>query len=298
MKKITVLLIIIGLMPLLSACVSAKKYKNMAYERGVALADQFNTNKKLEIANEQVATLQKDTTTCQQSYRNLQQKYNDLLRSTSLSAKQLNDEWQNNKAELTEKENKLRKELTEKEKIIAEKENSLKKMQAVLAQKETEQQKLIANLQQALGEFEADELTIQRRNGRVYVSLSEKLLFQSGSADVDYKGRVALGKLAEVINKNANLDVVIEGHTDNVEFKPGPVYKDNWDLSVYRATAIVRILVNRYNVAPIRLVAAGRGDSYPINNNSTENERAQNRRIEIALQPQLNDVYKLLQQNK
>lgn len=148
-------------------------------------------------------------------------------------------------------------------------------------------------LRNALLGFNSDELSMEIRDGKVYVSMSDKLLFRSGSSAMEDKGREALKLLAGVLEKNSDIDILIEVHTDNVPIKTS-VYKDNWDLSVARATSIVRILTNDYKIAPTRLTASGKGEFFPkADNNSTEG-RAINLRTEIILSPKLDELMKLL----
>ncbi len=134
---------------------------------------------------------------------------------------------------------------------------------------------------------------LKARNGKVYVRLSENLLFPSGSAVVNPKGVDALSRLAAVLNLNSDVSVNIEGHTDSIPIRGR--FKDNWDLSTARANAIVRILVNNYKVDPIRVVASGHSYYDPIESNETADGRAKNRRTEIILSPKLDEMYKLLE---
>jgi len=133
------------------------------------------------------------------------------------------------------------------------------------------------------------------KNGKVYVSMQESLLFPSGSAVVNQKGKDALAKLAGVLNTNPDINVEVEGHTDNKPIKTAQ-YPDNWALSVGRATAIARILINDYTVTPARITASGRGEYDPVADNSTDGGRAQNRRTEIILEPKLDDLMMLIRQ--
>ncbi len=149
------------------------------------------------------------------------------------------------------------------------------------------------SLKDALNGFKADELNIEVKNGRIYVSLADKLLFRSGSANIEDKGKEALRTLAAVLAKNPEIDILVEGHTDNLPIKTS-VYKDNWDLSTARATTIVRILSSDYKVTPSRLSASGRGEHYPVADNKTAEGRAKNRRTEIILSPKLDELYKIL----
>ena len=147
----------------------------------------------------------------------------------------------------------------------------------------------------ALLGFEGDGLTITQKNGKVYISLDEQLLFASGSWKVDERGKEALSKLSIALENQTDINVMIEGHTDSIPFGGRGQVKDNWDLSVVRATAIVRILTESSNISAARLIAAGRGEFNPISTNNTREGRSANRRIEIILSPKLDDLYKMLE---
>jgi chemotaxis protein MotB len=146
---------------------------------------------------------------------------------------------------------------------------------------------------EALVGFNSNELTVSIKNGKVYVSLQENLLFPSGSAKVNPKGVQALGKLAAVLNANPDINVEIAGHTDSVPIRSN-LYPDNWALSTARAVSIVRVLVKDYQVDPVRLIASGHSQYDPVQTNSTPEGRMQNRRTDIILSPKLDELYKLL----
>lgn len=145
----------------------------------------------------------------------------------------------------------------------------------------------------ALVSVRAEDLTITERDGKIYVSLSEKLLFASGSAKVDPKGKEALGKLAGVLRSNAEINVMVEGHTDSIPVRSSR-YADNWELSTARAVSIVRLLTDTYSVPPARVEAAGRGQYQPIADNSTSEGRSRNRRTEIILVPKLDELFDIV----
>lgn len=142
-----------------------------------------------------------------------------------------------------------------------------------------------------------DELTVREKDGKVYVAMSDKLLFQSGSARLDKRGEEALGKLAEVLNKQTDIDVFIEGHTDNKPINTVQ-FKDNWDLSVIRATSVVRILIKNYNVNPLQIQPSGRGEYMPVDDNETIEGRSKNRRTEIIMAPKLDKLFQMLQSSE
>jgi len=156
--------------------------------------------------------------------------------------------------------------------------------------------KLKGNLSAALLDFGKGDLTIEQRNGKIYVSLSEQLLFKSSSIQVDPKGVKALNQLAGVLESTPDIHILIEGHTDNVPISGKSKYlQDNWDLSVLRATSIVKILV-KGGVNPAALTPAGRGDNLPVATNDTPEHKAQNRRIEIIITPDLDKLFAILEQ--
>ncbi|MBE0668627.1 MAG: OmpA family protein [Bacteroidales bacterium] len=184
-------------------------------------------------------------------------------------------------------------ELTGKEILLSERERALLEMQKVVARQDSITRQLNNTLRNALLGFNSDELSVEIKNGKVYVSMSDKLLFKSGSSTVEEKGRDALSLLGDVLNKNMDIDILVEGHTDNVPIKTA-IYKDNWDLSVARATSIVRILTSDYKVAPARMTASGKGEYFPRASNDTTEGRARNRRTEIILSPKLDELMQLL----
>jgi chemotaxis protein MotB len=147
----------------------------------------------------------------------------------------------------------------------------------------------------ALLGFENNGLTVSMKNGKVYVSLDEKLLFKSASYDIDVNGRNALKKLAGVLEKNPGIQITIEGHTDNVPYNTGgSQLKDNWDLSVKRATTVVRVLLDGSKIDAKRLTASGRSQFLPVDDRNSQDARQKNRRTEIILTPDLTELYQLI----
>ncbi len=172
----------------------------------------------------------------------------------------------------------------------------LKNLQDIILAQSEVMTKLKISITDALINYKTDELYVYVKDGKVYVSLEEKLLFKSGSDVVDPKGVEALKSLAIVLNATSDINVMIEGHTDNVPIKTS-LFKDNWDLSTARATSILRILTKDDGFDSNRITASGRGEFHPIKTNDTAEGRAGNRRTEIILSPDLNEIYKLLYQN-
>lgn len=168
----------------------------------------------------------------------------------------------------------------------------LAELQQLIDQQKQKTEALRQKMSDALGNFNSEDLSVFKKNGKVYVRMSEKLLFPSGSAVVNKEGKEALGKLATALNQNPDININIEGHTDTVPIKIR--YPDNWALSTARATAIVRILVNDYHVNPERLTASGRSQYDPVADNATAEGRAKNRRTEIILAPKLDELMQLI----
>lgn len=214
--------------------------------------------------------------------RDLDKKYKLLTNDNLSQAEQFN-------ATLKQKSD----ELIAKEKLLLERENALADLKKKLSRQDSITKRLNDVLRNALLGFQSDELSVEIKNGKVYVSMSDKLLFKSGSAAIEDKGKEAIKVLAEVLGKNPDIDILVEGHTDNIPIKTS-VYRDNWDLSVARATSIVRILTDEYKIPPTRLTASGRGEFSPRSTNETPEGRANNRRTEIVLSPKLDEIMNII----
>lgn len=292
-KSLSFALFIISGLLLLSSCVptykcgdpipdkkiiGGKKLKNLVKER-----DELCTNLKTEETEN--AKLNADLKTLKSEHDNLNEKYKSLIDVNMSQADQYNKS-------LKEKSD----ELNKKEKLLAEREKALTEMKQIIERKDSVTNRLNDILRNALLGFNSDELSVEIKNGKVYVSMSDKLLFKSGSAAVESKGVEALKVLADVLNKNADIDILVEGHTDSIPIKTA-LFKDNWDLSVIRATSITRTLTDDYKVAANRITASGKGDVFPKAENSTPEGRAKNRRTEIILSPKLDEIMNLLNNN-
>lgn len=178
---------------------------------------------------------------------------------------------------------------------IADQAKRLKDLQNIIQSQKDVMSKLKNSIADALMNYKTDELSIYTKDGNVYVSLQEKLLFKSGSDVVDPKGKEALKSLAQVLNNTKDISVLIEGHTDNVPIKT-KLFQDNWDLSTARATSIVRILTKDNGFDPNRITASGKSEFHPVKANDTVEGRAGNRRTEVILSPDLKELNKLLDQ--
>jgi chemotaxis protein MotB len=248
-------------------------------------ADTTLLHSTLASRDKEISGLKQDTVMQNNKFIKLEKQFNELSNQNLSQAEQFG-------VALKNKSN----ELTAKEKLLLEREKSLNDMKKVIARQDSITNRLNNILRSALLGFKSDELSVEIKNGKVYVSMSEKLLFKSGSAAIEKNGLEAIKVFAGVINKNTDIDILVEGHTDNIPIKTA-IYTDNWDLSVARATSIVRILTEEYKILPTRLTASGKGEFSPRASNSTPEGRASNRRTEIILSPKLDEIMKLLKKN-
>lgn len=182
---------------------------------------------------------------------------------------------------------------------IGAKDNYIQTLQQQMAHKDSLNMALVMNLKGAIGNLDDEDINIKVDKGVVYIDISDKLLFSTGRYDVSNNAKVVLGKVATVLKNQPDIEFMVEGHTDNVPFRGGTgLVKDNWDLSVKRATAVVRLLQNEYGLDPARMAAAGRGEYKPVADNSTKEGKAANRRTRIVILPQLDQFFQLLEPKK
>ncbi len=262
-NKITHLIIAAFSIILLASCVSQRKYEDSQ------IALRYARNDSTMLANK-VSSLETTIAQLQSQISTLNNQVGQLATDTSYKKSQIESSQQ----------------------ALQEQQRKLQQLQALLDQQKQKSEEIRKKMADALTGFNANELTVTQKNGKVYVSLSENLLFPSGSAVVNEKGKDALSRLAAVLNLNPDISVNIEGHTDSIPIRGR--YEDNWALSVARATSIVRILVNDYKVFPQSVIASGHSEYDPVDTNSTPEGRARNRRTEIILSPRLDELYKLI----
>ena len=193
--------------------------------------------------------------------------------------------------------NKKRSDLDQTLAQLQEREAKVNELEQIIADQDKAVTDLKNRVAAALKGFEGKGLSIEEKNGKVYVSMEAKLLFASGSIKVDSKGKSALVKLAKVLEQSTDVNVLVEGHTDSDKYQGGGDIKDNWDLSVLRATAVVKIMKESSKIDPVRLTAAGRGPYFPVDTGTSKAAKAKNRRIEVILTPDLDALYKLLESN-
>jgi len=316
------------------SCVSSKQFadvqktnQKLQDERDMLKAENHkltvsNTenSSKIKVMEEELGNLKRDKNLKQEEYELLDNNY-QLLKRGYNDLKQAQDELSRgndretrkllNQLQITQEDLQLRgEELRKLEKSVNEKKRSLEEMQyevgkrnerlleleAALKQKDAMMAELKNKVSRALLGFENNGLTITNRNGKVYVSMDEKLLFQTGSYTVDPRGIEAVKNLARVLEKNQDISILVEGHTDNVPYRSsGGNIQDNWDLSVKRATSIVRILLEHSTIDEDRVTAAGRGEFFPVDPANTTEARQKNRRIEIILIPDLDKLNEILE---
>lgn len=335
MRKLTIPVYLIITTGLLFSCVPARKFEEVKSKHEKCADENIGlraskkeleeSNTELTQANTQlektVMLLEKDTSLLGVSLRQkerqydkinllneeIQKKLEQLKKGNEQEAARLSSQLLITQADLQRKEDALRtleRELELKkenlERLQAElkkREERVKELEAILAKKDSAVNAIRKKVQEALLGFEDEGLSIEQKNGKVYVSLEEQLLFASGSYTIEPKGVDILKKLAKVLEQNKDVNVMVEGHTDNVPYRGSGALKDNWDLSVKRATSVVKIITTNSSTDPKRLTAAGRGEYVPLDPANTADARRKNRRTEIILTPKLDELFKILETN-
>ena len=326
------ILIIIFSLCVLGSCITPKVYNELLDKHEIAkknltknekvilqlretLDDKEKNIQSLTLLVENLrldsARINNELVSCQKKYDNLSTTY-DLLTSKSSrymaekakETKDLLEQLEKTQSELFAKEDELNKStanLEEKERKLIDSQNELElrslrvaELEAIINRKDSMVTALKQKISKALIGLEGDGLTIVQRNGKVYISLEEDLLFASGKYEVNQTGKQALDKLSDVLSYQKDLEILVEGHTDSIPLSGRGLVKDNWDLSVMRATSVVKRLTANTNLDPTQLIAAGRSEFVPILTNSTSEGRSKNRRIEMILSPNLDDLFKLL----
>ena len=310
--------LILFLLVIFSSCiVSKKKYDDLLAQKVRMEADLADRSSELNRArtdinglNDQVRKLQEDTTnlgidirrTSEQlaslgrEHEQLGANYKNLLGSSGRLNRDMAQQQQQLLAiqENLERTRNLNDSLSY---SLAEREKKVKELELVLANKDRAVQDLRSMISNALLNFKENDISVTVKNGKVYVSLAEQLLFGSGSIQIDQKGITALQQLAKAIKDEKDINIMVEGHTDNVPISKKSAYmNDNWDLSVMRATSITRILT-KAGVSPEQITASGRGEFSPLAANSTPGNKQKNRRTEIIITPNLDELFRVLESN-
>lgn len=320
---------------ILFSCVPARKFEEVSAKQKKAeeenaqlkMANQdyeakiIEMKAQIEDITKQVMSLQKDTLLMGTNYRNIDEqygklnkineqlleKYTNMMAGNVAETKKLSSELQMSQEQLLKKQDELRlleqelnlkkQNLDELNVALQQREEKVNELQAILKKKDEAVNDLKKKVSDALLGFENKGLTVTQKNGKIFVSLEESLLFASGSTTVEAKGVEALKYLAKVLEQNPDITIMVEGHTDDVPMKGRGDIKDNWDLSVMRATSIVKILTSNNSIDPKRLIAAGRGEYMPLDPSKTPEARKKNRRTEIILTPKLDELLKVLENN-
>lgn len=316
MKKVVVILAFFSIV--LSSCiVSKKKYDDLLAQKVRLDADLADRDTLLSKANtdirgldERVKKLSQDTTDLGQDarttaakldaldkeYSQLNSYYKNLLNSSG----KLNRDMAQQQEQLLAIQNNLDRTRRLNDSLnvsLTEREKKVKELESIMAAKDKAVNELKSSISNALLNFKENDLTVNVKNGKVYVSLAEQLLFASGSTEVDAKGVTALQQLARAIKDQKDIHIMVEGHTDNVPVSKKSTYmQDNWDLSVMRATAITKILT-KAGLAPAQVTAAGKGEFVPLAPNTTAQNKQKNRRTEIIITPNLDELFKILGTN-
>ena len=320
---------------LVAACVPTQKYSDIESKKlylnedrdelfasiEKLIVDNLEMQSRIETLEADIEKVQAEQSDVQEEYNKLKDVYDELsrryedlsqsqdalLKGHNRETKRLLTELQTAQQDLIEKENILKeleenaaRKMVDLERLRAELEARNRRMielEQILNAKDAQMNALKDAVSDALYGFEQEGLSVYTKNGMLYVSMDEKLLFQTGSIEVDPRGIEALKTLAGVLEDNRDIKITVEGHTDNVPVRPNPSYADNWDLSVKRATSIVRIILDNSSVDPKRLVASGRGEHLPIDAANSADARRKNRRTDIILTPRLDELYNLLESN-
>ena len=288
MKSKLLMLLAILLVVFGSSCVSTKKYKAQVG--------------KYDALDAQYSKKQNDLNACETAKANYLKQIDDLNRQLAVLSKDQSHMKENNSIVLNQLEALSVISSTQAESIkksmenIGAKDAYIKGLQSSLAYKDSLNMALVMNLKGAVGNMNDKDINIKVDKGVVFIDISDKMLFKSGSYVITDQASTVLGKVAKVLKNQPNIEFMVEGHTDNVPFKRGDLV-DNWDLSVKRATSVVRLLQNKYGLDPAKMTAAGRSEYLPISSNSSSDGKLENRRTRIVILPQLDQFFKLLEKN-
>ncbi|NDV43000.1 OmpA family protein [Flagellimonas sediminis] len=265
---------------LLTSCVSQKKYAELE-------AKQKETQDLLNSATVKLNDCLEDKATADAKLKTLEDQ-NAFLKAN-------NQELINNMGNLTTLTTKGAENLEKSLESLKEKDLTIRKLQDAVTRRDSVNLSLVQSLKGVLGNLDDEDIEVSVEKGVVFVSISDKLLFRSGSYNVTAAAKEVLGKVAKVVNNKPDFEFMVEGHTDNVPYKSG-VLLDNWDLSAKRATSVVRILQNDFGVDPARMTAAGRSYYIPLVSNDTSANRAKNRRTRIVVLPKIDQFYNMIEE--
>jgi len=276
---------------ILLSCVSSKKYKKSQADYAALQTKYDKTQADLQSGlnecNTAKADLSRQKSSLESENANLKSQVDLLKQNNTQALKQLEDM---SVISASQAES-IKKSMDN----IGAKDNYIQTLQQQMARKDSLNMQLVMNLKGAIGNLDDKDINIKVDKGVVYIDISDKLLFKSGKYEVTDQAKTVLGKVAAVLQNQPDIEFMVEGHTDNVPYKGGGQLVDNWDLSVKRATAVVRILQKEYGLDPAKMAAAGRSEYKPVAENSTPEGKAANRRTRIVILPQLDQFFKLLE---
>jgi chemotaxis protein MotB len=271
----------------LFSCVSSKKYKKSQADYIILQGTNTQLTSDLSNCNNDKAELNRQKSSLETDIANLNKQIDLLKQNNTQALKQLED-----LSVITSSQAESIKKSMEN---IGAKDNYIQTLQQQMARKDSLNMALVMNLKGAVGNMNDQDINIKVDKGVVFIDISDKLLFKSGKYEVTDQASTVLGKVAAVLKAQPDIEFMVEGHTDNVPYKGAGGLIDNWDLSAKRATAVVRILQNKYGLDPAKMAAAGRSEYKPIADNSTPEGKATNRRTRIVILPQLDQFFKLLE---
>lgn len=287
MKIYLKIIVVIAALMLLDSCVSKSKYEAMVSSKdSLALVSDSlrdivgNNNEDIASLNRQLSDARRQITRLQAELINAQDNYEKLKSRATGETKDLLGRIEDLQTEVL----RLEAQLTQKQNLIDD-------INTKLNERDAKMDSLRNSIQEALVGFEGKGFSVDIKDGRVYVSMSNQLLFSSGSTKIDAKGKEALKELANVLNENLDIDILVEGHTDIKPIKSSSYMDDNWDLSVLRATEVVRFLEKDGEVDPTRMIASGRSKYFPVAEGEDPESLAKNRRTEIILTPDLGEIF-------
>jgi chemotaxis protein MotB len=274
----------------LFSCVSSKKFKKSQADYAALQTQYTQSQGSLSACNDEKANLQRQKSSLETDIANLNNQIDFLKKNNTQALKQLED--------LSVISSSQAESIKKSMENIGAKDSYIQTLQQQIAHKDSLNMALVMNLKGAIGNMNDEDINIKVDKGVVYIDISDKLLFKTAKFDVTPQAKTVLGKVATVLKNQPDIEFMVEGHTDNVEYKGGGLVLDNWDLSVKRATSVVRILQKEYGLDPAKMAAAGRGEYNPVSDNTTKEGRASNRRTRIVILPQLDQFFKLLEPNK
>jgi len=274
----------------LVSCVSSKKFKKSQADYAGLQTQYTQVQGDLSACNDEKANLLRQKSGLETDIANLNKQIDFLKQNNTQALKQLED--------LSVISSTQAESIKKSMENIGAKDSYIQTLQQQLAHKDSLNMALVMNLKGAIGDMSDQDINIKVDKGVVYIDISDKLLFKTAKFDITPQAKTVLGKVATVLKNQPDIEFMVEGHTDNVEYKGAGYVLDNWDLSVKRATSVVRVLQKEYGLDPAKMAAAGRGEYRPVADNSTKEGKASNRRTRIVILPELDQFFKLLEPQK